>query len=152
MNIHFLFGTETGTAEILCEDIEADLGDGFACTVTSMADVEPSDLNADTFYMIVTSTYGNGDLPMSAQPFADKLDAEKPDLSHVKFAIFGLGDMVFSETFAFGSKILMEKLQERGAKLVGERGIHDASSPDLPEDVAVPWAQEIVGLAKAEAA
>lgn len=152
MDIHFLFGTETGTAEILCEDIEADLGDGFTCTHSSLADVDPTDLSGDIFYMIVTSTFGNGDLPMAAQPFYDKLAAEKPDLSHVRFAIFGLGDMVFSETFAFGSKILMEQMLERGAKMVGERGIHDASSPDLPEDIAVPWAQEIVGQAQAAAA
>ncbi|MBF9043552.1 flavodoxin/nitric oxide synthase [Rhodobacterales bacterium HKCCE4037] len=152
MKIHFLYGTETSTAEILCEDIEAELGDGFDCTITSLGDVDPADLDGETFYFVVTSTYGNGDLPMAAQPFYDKMEADRPDLSHVKFAIFGLGDMVFSETFAFGSKILMEKLLERGAQMVGERGIHDASSPELPEDVAVPWAQEIMGLARAEAA
>jgi len=151
MNIQFLFGTETGTAEILCEDIEEDLGDGFDCTVTSLADFDPADMEAETFYMIVTSTYGNGDLPMAAQPFFDKLEADKPDLSKISFAIFGLGDMVFSETFAFGSKILMEKMLERGAMMVGERGIHDASSPDLPEDIAVPSAQETVGLVHAKA-
>lgn len=152
MNLHFLYGTETGTSEILCEDIEAEIGDGFETTVTSLGDVDPADLDGETFYIIVTSTYGTGDLPMSAQPFFDKLESAKPDLSKVRFAIFGLGDMVFSETFAFGSKILMEKLVECGARMVGERGIHDASSPDLPEDVAVPWAQEIMGLAQAEAA
>ncbi|MEJ6393592.1 flavodoxin domain-containing protein [Gymnodinialimonas sp. 2305UL16-5] len=152
MNIQFLYGTETGTAEILCEDIEADLGDGYSCTVTSLADVDPTEMNGDAFYIIVSSTYGNGDLPMAAQPFYDKLDAKKPDLSKVRFAIFGLGDMVFSETFAFGSKLLMEKLLECGAKMVGERGIHDASSPDMPEDIAVPWAQEIMGQLQAEAA
>lgn len=152
MKIHFLFGTETGSAEMLCEDIRDDLGDGFTCEITSMGEVDPATLDKDTFYMFVTSTYGNGDLPMVAQPFFDKMVDGTPDLSHVNFAIFGLGDMVFSETFAFGSKILMEQLLERGAKMVGERGIHDASSPDMPEDIAVPWANDILGQLRAKAA
>jgi flavodoxin len=152
MNIHFLFGTETGSAEILCEDIEADLGSGFDCTITPMADVDPADLKAETFYMFVTSTYGNGDLPSMAQPFADALDETQPDLSHVRFAIFGLGDMVFSETFAQGSEQLMDKLKERGAQMVGERGIHDASTAEMPEDIAVPWAHGILSALKAQAA
>lgn len=152
MNLHFLFGTETGSAEMLCEDIRDDLGDGFECRIDAMGEVEPTDLEDDTFYIFVTSTFGTGDLPMAAQPFYDKLDADAPDLSHVSFAIFGLGDMVFSETFAFGSKILMEKLLACGAKMVGERGTHDASAPEMPEDVAMPWAAEILGRVRAEAA
>ncbi|WP_224813563.1 flavodoxin domain-containing protein [Hasllibacter sp. MH4015] len=152
MNIHFLFGTETGSAEMLCEDIRDALGDGFDCEITSLGEVDPATLDADTFYFFVTSTYGNGDLPVTAQPFYDKIVETGQDLSHVRFAIFGLGDMVFSETFAFGSKILMEKLLEQGATMVGERCIHDASSPDMPEDLGIPWAQEIVQQPKAKAA
>lgn len=152
MNLHFLYGTETGSAEILCEDIEADLGAGFDCTITALSDVAPADLEKDVFYIFVTSTYGNGDLPSMAQPFMDALEDKAPDLGHIRFAIFGLGDMVFSETFAQGSEQLMKKLIERGAHMVGERGIHDASTAEMPEDIAVPWAHGIVALLKAEAA
>lgn len=149
MRIHFLYGTETGTSELVCEDIEAEL-EGFECQISPMADVTPTDLDADTLYIFVTSTYGTGDLPSSAQPFYEALEGF--DLSHVRFAIFGLGDMVFSDTFAFGSKILMERLLACKAHMIGERGIHDASSPDMPEDIAVPWAQGIVTELRAKAA
>lgn len=152
MNIQFLFGTETGSAEILCEDIQADLGSGFACEITPMSQFDPAHLNAETFYMFVTSTYGNGDLPSMAQPFYDALEAQAPDLSHVRFAIFGLGDMVFSETFAQGSQRLMDKLKACGALMVGDRGIHDASTAEMPEDIAVPWAHKVLSLLKAQAA
>lgn len=152
MNIHFLYGTETGSAEMLCEDLELELGEAVSSTIDNMGEVDPASLDGDTFYVFVTSTYGTGDLPMAAQPFYDKLESEKPDLSKVRFAIFGLGDMVFAETFAFGSRILMEKLIEQGAVMVGDRGIHDASSADLPEDVAGPWLKSIVGEVGAKAA
>lgn len=152
MKIHFLYGTETGSAEMLCEDIRDDLGDGFEVELSSLGDVDPATLNAETFYFFVSSTYGNGDLPVTAQPFYDAIVEKSVDLSHVRFAIYGLGDMVFAETFAFGSKILMEKLLEQGATMIGERCIHDASSPDLPEDLGIPWAHDVLAQLKAQAA
>ncbi|MEL7116418.1 MAG: flavodoxin domain-containing protein [Pseudomonadota bacterium] len=150
MNIHFLYGSETGSAEILCEDIRDELN--LDCTIDGLDAVKPGDLNGETFYIFISSTYGNGDLPSMAQPFADAMEADKPDLSHVQFAIFGLGDMVFAETFNNGSKQLMEMLVAAGAKMVGERGIYDASSSDMPEDVGVPWAQGIFERLRAAAA
>lgn len=152
MKIHFLFGTETGSAEMLCEDIRDDLGDGFEIELSSLGDIDPAKLDAETFYFFVSSTYGNGDLPVTAQPFYDAIVEKGVDLSHIRFAIYGLGDMVFAETFAFGSKILMEKLLEQGASMIGERCIHDASSPDLPEDLGIPWAHDILAQLKAQAA
>ena len=152
MDIHFLYGTETGNAEMLCEDIEADLGEGFECTISCLADVAPEQLSAEAFHIFVTSTYGSGDLPATAQPFMDALVNGAPDLSHIRFSIFGLGDMIFAETFNNGSKQLMEQLLECKAQMVGDRGLHDASSMDMPEDVAIPWTHEIIALLKTEAA
>ncbi len=152
MKLHFLYGTETGNAEMLCEDIEADFGAGFDITISNMGEVDPKTLEADTFYFIVTSTYGNGDFPATAAAFPDALEADNPKLGHVRFAIFGLGDMVFAETFNHGSERLMNMLIERGAQMVGERGLHDASGLDLPEDLALPWAQDILSRLQAQAA
>lgn len=149
MKIHFLYGTETGSAEMLCEDMRDDLG--IEAEITSLGDLTPADLGGDMLYMIVTSTYGNGDLPQMAAPFGEALEAG-PDLAHVRFAIFGLGDMVFSETFNNGSQQLMDLMLKCGATMVGERGIYDASAADLPEDLGLPWAQGIVASLGAEAA
>ncbi|MEM7441315.1 MAG: flavodoxin domain-containing protein [Pseudomonadota bacterium] len=143
MKIHFLHGTETGNSEMLCEDLEAELGDEFDCKISSLADVKPEELNKETFYVFVASTYGSGDVPATAQAFSDAMEA-KPDLSGVRFAMFGLGDMVFAETFAQGSDTLMKQLLASNATMVGERGIHDASGGDMPEDVAMPWFEGIV--------
>jgi len=152
MKLHFLHGTETGNSEMVCEDIEAELGAGFDCTIDSLSDMSPADLHAETFYIFVTSTYGSGDLPATAQPFASALDDEKPDLSHVRFAIFGLGDLIFEDTFAHGSETLMTKLVQCNARMIGQRGIHDASGTDMPEDIAIPWAHGILALLNEEAA
>lgn len=152
MKIGFLYGTETGNAEMVCEDIEAEIGDSFETGIENMGEVAPADLDPGTFYIIVCSTHGNGDVPAMAAPFVDALEAEQPDLSAIRFAIFGLGDMVFAETFAHGSKQVMEKLLACGARMVGERGIHDASTTEPPEDTAIPWAHGILAQLNSEAA
>ncbi|MEM9277301.1 MAG: flavodoxin domain-containing protein [Pseudomonadota bacterium] len=152
MKIGLLYGTETGNAEMLCDDIEEELGSSFECSISDLGDVEPDELSADTFYIIVTSTYGNGDLPTTAAPFYDKLEEQKTDLSGIRFAIFGLGDMVFDETYNQGSERLSKLLIECKAQMVGERGLHDASSGEPPEDMALPWVQSIISLHSAEAA
>lgn len=144
MNVEFLHGTETGTAEMVCEDLDAAVSDRVSTTVTSLEDLSPGDMNADTFYVIVCSTFGSGDLPSTAEPFFDALKADKPDLSGVRFAMFGLGDRTFGETYNQGSEKLLAALVECSAHLVGERGLADASSADMPEEVAVPWLEGIL--------
>ncbi|MEM1234746.1 MAG: flavodoxin domain-containing protein [Pseudomonadota bacterium] len=143
MDINFLYGTETGTAEMLAEDLAGSV-DGHETTVTDMDDADPTALDASKFHVLVCSTFGTGELPSTAEAFFDKLQSAKPDLSELKFAIFGLGDRTFSETFNHGSERLMNEMIACKAKLVGERGIYDASGGDMPEDIAVPWLEDIL--------
>ncbi|MCC7252149.1 flavodoxin domain-containing protein [Hyphomicrobium sp.] len=144
MQIHFLYGTQSGTAEYLCDKLKDKVGDRFDCKVSSMDEVDPTALDPETFYVLVSATFGSGELPDSAQSFFETLEERKPDLSRIRFAIFGLGDRTFGETFANGSKILMTQMLACNAQMVGERGLHDASSDDLPQHVAVPWLMDVL--------
>jgi flavodoxin len=144
MKIHFLYGTQSGTAEYLSDDLADKFRDAFDCKVSSMDDVDPADLEPETFYVLVSATFGSGQLPEAAQSFLDKLEEDKPDLSQIRFAIFGLGDRSFGETFNNGSKTLMSQMLACNARMLGERGLHDASSDQFPLDVAAPWLKEVV--------
>ena len=93
--------------------------------------------------MVVCSTYGEGELPTGAEPFAEALDDEKPDLTGLRFAVFGLGDSVYDETFNRGGEIMAEKLTELGASQVGEHGRHDMSSKVPAKVQAKEWAEGI---------
>ena len=139
MKIALLYGTESGNAEMLCDDLKDELDAEHDVEITSLADVTPDDLDADTFHILVTSTHGNGDLPAAAAGFADALEEQAPDLTGITFAIFGLGDMVFEETFNHGSKRLLALMLAQKATQISERGLHDASTGSMPEDVAIPW-------------
>jgi len=152
MKIHFLYGTETGNSEMLCEDMQIDLGDAYETRLSNMGDVAPTDLDPAEFHVFVTSTYGNGDLPQTAVSFTDTLEADRPDLSKIQFAVFGLGDMVFSGTFAHGSKTLAEQMIACNATMVGERLTHDASGHEMPEDIGLPWLHSVLEQLQAKAA
>ena len=138
-----LYGTETGNAEMLAEDIAGHIG----ADVANLADFDPAAFEAGTLYLIVTSTYGDGELPASAKPFAEKMAAQQPDLSGVRFAVFGMGDSEYPETFNFGGKRIEEMMTAAGAVMVGERVTHDASGPDMADDLALPWADALMALA-----
>jgi MioC protein len=146
MKVGLYHGSETGNSEMLCEDIAAELGDGYECDIVSLADLDPAELDKGMFHIFVTSTYGNGDLPTTALSFEAALAETQPDLSGIRFAIFGLGDQVFSETFNHGSQKLSEMLKARNAEMIGERGLHDASGFEMPEDIALPWLARIIEL------
>lgn len=148
MKIMLLYGTETGNAEMLAEDIMAELEGEHEVECRNLSDFDPADFDVGRLHMIVCSTYGDGELPASAQPFAEALKAAAPSLSDIHFAIFGLGDSEYEETFNFGSKGLAELLASYGAVQVGERVTHDASGSDMAEDLAFPWAAGIVALAE----
>lgn len=139
MKITLLYGTESGNAEMLCDDLVEALAGDNECAVSSLADIGPEDLDPGTFYIFVTSTHGNGDVPATATQFFEALEANRPDLDGIRFSIFGLGDRVFAETFNHGSKKLMQELLACNATLIGERGIHDASTGEMPEEIAIPW-------------
>ncbi|MEM8633223.1 MAG: flavodoxin domain-containing protein [Pseudomonadota bacterium] len=146
ISVEFYFGTESGTAEILCEDMEASITDRATTEISSLDTVDPLTLSDGPLYVLVCSTFGTGDVPASAEDFYQELTRKKPDLAHIRFAIFGLGDRSFKDTFAQGSEKLMNALLACNARMIGERGIADASAAELPEDIAVPWLQTILDI------
>lgn len=147
MKISILFGTETGNAEMLADDLRTALQAAHEVTVANLSQVDPASLSAEPLHLIVCSTYGEGELPSSAQPFVRALETGAHDLSGLRFAIFGLGDEEYEETFGHGSMRLAHALEARGAVQIGERRVHNASGDELPEDVALPWVDEIVAQA-----
>jgi MioC protein len=146
MNITLLYGTETGNAEMLAEDIAAELK-AHQVECLNLSDFAVDDFDPSRLYLIVCSTYGDGELPASAKPFASALETARPSLDGVHFSVFGLGDSEYEGTFNHGSKHLAEMLTAHGAVHVGERITHDASGSDMAEDLAYPWAHQIVALA-----
>ena len=143
MKITILVGTMTGTAQLCAQEMELALGDDDVQIETVLMDnLDAGVFSREGVFLICTSTYGQGDVPDNARALYEDLKAKRPDLSRVRYGVFGLGDRTYAETFNFGGKKFDELLSQLGAERIGERHTHDASSGILPEETALEWCQE----------
>jgi MioC protein len=149
LKINILVGTMTGTAQLVAQELELAWDDGETQVETLLMDQLDSSVFArEGVFLICTSTYGQGDVPDNAKALFEDLGAKRPDLKHVCYGVFGLGDRTYAETFNFGGQRFDERLAELGARRIGERVKHDASSGVLPEEMASEWGEEWLKLAR----
>jgi len=140
LSLTLLVGTMTGTAQLCAQEMELVLDDGETRAETLLMDgLDASVFAREGLFLICTSTYGQGDVPDNAKKLFDDLKEKRPDLSAVRYGIFGLGDRTYAETFNFGGKRFDDLLQELGANRIGERYQHDASSGTMAEEDAMEW-------------
>lgn len=132
--------TMTGLAEMCGEEIEDTLSArGIDCERLLMDGLEAADLAPYDPIVIVSSTYGHGEIPDNGQALFASVEAGA-DLGGKRFAVFALGDRTYFDTFCAAGDRWEAVMTKSGAKpFVGiER--HDAASGTLAEDVAGEWA------------
>lgn len=146
MELKILVGTMTGTAEMVAEEMSDALAElGHEIEVEPMDDLDISVFDGGGDFLIVSSTYGQGDVPDNAMALYEGLVGDKPDLSAVRYGVFSLGDMTYSDTFNFGGKRFDKALEDCGATRVGAVFTHDASGGSIPEEDGVAWVREWIG-------
>lgn len=149
LDLTILVGTQTGIAELVAQALELHLEDsGVRLHVQLMDDLDASVFVPGGLYLICTSTYGQGQVPDNAQALFDSLQAQRPDLSAVRYGVYALGDRTYAETFCFGGKRFDQLLGELGAHRIGEVELHDASAGTLPEDEAIEWIDAWIALCR----
>jgi MioC protein len=140
VDITILVGTMTGTAEIVAEEVQTALeGAGHAASIAAMDALDAAVFERGAAFLIVSSTYGNGDVPDNAQAFFTAIETARPDLGHVSFGVVALGDRTYKTTYCEGGLKFGRLLAELGATRVGEPLLHDASAGTLPEEIAAEW-------------
>lgn len=131
----------TGNAELTAEEMQQVLREEFGCDaeLRAMENASLDVFRAGTVYLICTSTYGEGEVPEGAKPLYAALCQRRPNLSAIRYAVFGLGDSNYPDTFNFGGKRFDEILSDLGAQRLGERGRHDIRSDVQPWDFGKDW-------------
>jgi cytochrome P450/NADPH-cytochrome P450 reductase len=121
-----LFGSNFGTAEDVAEELAAaGRVRGFDARTAPLDDVVDN-LPTEGVVLIATATY-NGTPPDNAVRFAKWISTGAPDLSGVRFSVFGCGNHEWAPTFQDFPRLVDDRLGELGATRLHPRGEGDVA-------------------------
>ncbi|MFD7136920.1 sulfite reductase subunit alpha [Streptomyces sp. NPDC059894] len=145
--VDVLFGTQTGNAEFLAGELVAGArARGLGGTATALDAVTPEKLASMSHVLVVTSTYGEGEMPDNAGLFWEALQAgTAPRLEGLRYAVLGLGDRGYDD-FCQAAKLIDTRLEQLGATRV-----HDRVDCDVDfEEPAAAWTAAVLDRVAAE--
>jgi sulfite reductase alpha subunit-like flavoprotein len=141
-----LYGSQTGIAREYGERVAREAYHrGVDYTFMGMQEYDINNLQSEHFVVLLASTTGDGETPDNMRSFWQGL--LRADLPHdwlltVRCAVMGLGDSSY-EKFCYVGKRLHRRLEQLGAKIVGERADGDEQHPLGLDGVFLPWCQNI---------
>ncbi len=128
------FGSQSGNAESLAKRLAREAsGRGFAARAAGLDSLQPADLIQDKNVLLITSTWGEGDMPDNAVSFWDSINqnGSSPKFDGVQYSVLALGDKNYADTFCLAGKKLDQRLAELGAKRIVDRVDCDVEFDDL---------------------
>ena len=142
--INLFVGSTLGATEYVADRLADQLRDqGFSPQLFSDFSHWQLEDAAGGLWLVCTSTHGAGDLPDNIQPFADYLLQQRPNLSHVRYAVVAIGDSSY-DTFCDGGKKLDAILESLHAVPLLDRLEIDIQAHPLPEDEAERWLPQLL--------
>lgn len=128
VNLTILFGTQTGNAEQMASDVASGaIKRGFNPVVLPLNAISLDVLRNLRRVLIVTSSYGDGEMPDSAQQFWEALDSDDPaTLENLTYSVMAMGDSGY-DRFCNAGRLIDERLGSRGALRVTDRADCDVN-------------------------
>ncbi|WP_299792921.1 assimilatory sulfite reductase (NADPH) flavoprotein subunit [uncultured Shewanella sp.] len=138
-----LFASQTGNSKHLAYQLKANCdANGLPVRIQSMADYDIDNLQRESHLIIVTSTYGEGEPPESAEGFYHSLFSDDaPQLPNLSYSILALGDTGY-RFFCQTGIDFDERLAELGAQRLHERAECDVDY----EAMADAWITSVIKL------
>lgn len=143
LDVHVLYGTETGNAEEIAETFETKLkSQNLNVHLWDMDDIPRDSLPEVEHLFIICSTQGVGEPPINALDLYDYLHGDDaPQLDQVNFAVLALGDQDFPD-FCQAGKDFDHILGQLGANRVADRVDCDFDY----EETAEQWITNMIEL------
>jgi sulfite reductase (NADPH) flavoprotein alpha-component len=138
-----LYGSQTGTSESVAEDAaNVAKAHGLKPIVKSMDAVELSEMATIEYLLIVTSTYGEGEMPDNAQVLWDAIISDNaPRFENTQYAILALGDTSY-DLFCQAGKDWDKRLE-----ILGGNRVYQRIDCDVDFEVASEsWIKKVIPL------
>lgn len=141
-SISIFAGSVYGNAQHVAEEVHDMLSaEGIESEV--FTDPETTDFEDAESVLVITSTTGQGDIPPNLELFHSELRDNFPLMDGKAFAVVGLGDSSYGDSYCGGGRQFFELLTELQGRPVAEMLEIDALETLAPEEDVVPWVKDI---------
>ncbi len=142
-NISILYGSQTGNSESVAHDAaQVAKAHGLNPSILSMDEIETDAFAQIEYLLIITSTYGEGEMPDNAQMLWETISADDTiDLANMQYSVLALGDTSY-DLFCQAGIEWDQRLEKLGAKR-----LYDRIDCDVDFDAsAESWITNIIPL------
>ncbi len=141
--INILYGTQTGNSESVANDTAAVAkAHGLVPSTKSMDEIDIDALAKMEYLLIITSTYGEGEMPDNAEILWEQASSESaPNMENTQYSILALGDTSYDQFCQAGIE-WDNRLAELGAKRLYDRVDCDVDFEELAEQ----WMSSVIPM------
>jgi flavodoxin len=143
IDIGIFVGSVYGNAQQVAEQAQQMLIE-HGLQVQVFDDPSLDDFKQSQAIVFISSTTGQGDVPPNLEFFIDELRSSFPLMDNKPFAVAGLGDSSYGDTYCGAGRQIYALLEELQGNPLADFLEVDACETLEPETVVLPWLTQLI--------
>lgn len=140
--VSIFYGSVYGNAQQLAEDVQAEL-ENMGVKAELLDEPTLDDVQMADELLFISSTTGQGDVPPNLEGLILDMESRFPLLDGRPFAVVGLGDSSYGETYCGAGRHIYALLEELQGSPKAPLFKVDACETLEPQDDVLPWIKQL---------